>query len=96
MRPSGSVRALDGNFCTPVQGAMLRLPFRGFITTNYDPGLIRAGESMGPDVASTSYSTWMDQETPALRWASGDVFKGETCPVFFAHGSLTNAARRSY
>src|SRR5262249_25213059 len=43
---------------TEVQGLLVRLPFRGHITTNYDPGLLEARRLLRPDVRATGYATW--------------------------------------
>ncbi len=76
----------DGKHFTPIHRAILRLPFKGFVTTNYDPGLIEARRVVRQEVANTSYATWRDRDAVG-RWVSGDVFNREVCPIFFAHGS---------
>ena len=45
--------APDGNRYTPIHGALLRMPFRGYVITNYDPGLLEASPLFGSTVAAT-------------------------------------------
>lgn len=72
---------------TDVQGLLVRLPFRGHITTNYDLGLLEARRLFRPDVRATGYATWQDHD--ALRaWHTGEVFGECACPVLYAHGVL--------
>lgn len=75
----------DGNRFTPVHGALLRIPFRGYVTTNYDPGLIEARLTLRPDIGATGYATWKDPDS-LQRWYTGDIFQEERCPILFAHG----------
>jgi len=70
---------------TEVQGLLMRLPFRGHVTTNYDLGLLEARRLLRPDVPATSSATWQDDD--ALRaWNTGEVFGDHACPVLYAHG----------
>jgi hypothetical protein len=75
----------EGNRFTPTHGALLRLPFKGCITTNYDSGLIEARARMRPDCPQTGYATWKDADAVA-GWDSGDVFPQHPRPILFAHG----------
>ena len=70
---------------TEVHGLLVRLPFRGHVTTNYDPGLLEARRLLRPDVPATGYATWRDHD--ALRaWHTGEAFGDRACPVLYAHG----------
>jgi tetratricopeptide (TPR) repeat protein len=75
----------DGNYFTPLQSALIRLPFKGYITTNFDPGLLEARYRLRPDSRPTGFGTWRDTDVVA-RWQSGDVFSEQQCPILFAHG----------
>lgn len=74
-----------GHYFTEVQGALVRMPFRGYVTTNYDPGLIEARRKLRMDVRDTGYCTWKDEDT-VYRWLNGVIFTEQSCPVLFAHG----------
>jgi hypothetical protein len=68
----------DGKKYTPIHDALLRMPFRGYVTTNYDPGLIEARHALRPDVTDTGYTTWKD--TVELgKWYRGEVFSEHAC-----------------
>jgi hypothetical protein len=70
---------------TEVQGLLVRLTFRGHVTTNYDPGLLEARRLLRPDVPTTGYAAWQDHD--AIRaWHTGDIFGDHACPVLYAHG----------
>ena len=75
----------DGSRFTPVHAALMRLPFRGYVTTNYDPGLLEARLAVRPDVGATGYATWKDDDA-VYRWLTGDIFEEQPCPILFAHG----------
>jgi len=76
----------DSNRFTPMHAALLRMPFRAHITSNFDPGLLMARLALRPDLRGTGYATWKDADAIA-RWQNGDVFADEPCPILFAHGS---------
>lgn len=76
----------DGNHFTPIHTALIRLPFRAHITTNFDPGLLEARLALRPDLRGTGYATWKDADAVA-RWQNGDIFDEQPCPILFAHGS---------
>ena len=76
----------DGNRFTPIHAALIHLPFRAHITTNFDPGLLMARLALRPDLRGTGYGTWKDADAIA-RWHNGDIFADELCPILFAHGS---------
>ncbi len=75
----------DGRTYTPLHAALLALPFRGYATTNYDPGLLEARRELRPDVRETGYATWRDHDT-LRRWHTGDAFEAHACPILYAHG----------
>lgn len=75
----------DGNPFTPTHQLLLELPFRGYATTNYDPGLLEARRVARPEVAATGYATWQDSDQ-VRRWLTGEVFQEHGCPILYAHG----------
>jgi SIR2-like domain len=76
----------DGKPFTPIQRLLLELPFRGYVTTNYDPGLLEARSAVLSGVRATGYATWQDSDL-VRRWQTGEVFEARACPVLYAHGS---------
>jgi hypothetical protein len=79
-------RRADGRRYTDTHAALLRLPFRGYVTTNYDPALDFARMDLRPDSLTTGTPTWQDDEE-VHRWYTGDVFRREEdCPVLWLHG----------
>ena len=77
-------RGDDGNAFTPAQAALMHLPFRGFVTTNYDSGLLDARTRFRPDVPAASWATWKNTAAVA-DWITGKVFS-DPCPILFIHG----------
>jgi hypothetical protein len=75
----------DANRFTPLQGLLLSLPFKGYITTNFDPGLLEARLKLRSDSLATGFGTWRDGDL-VDRWHSGAIFEEQPCPVLFAHG----------
>jgi hypothetical protein len=76
----------DGRRYTATHAALLRLPFQGYVTTNYDPALEFARMDLRPDSLTTGTPTWQDDEE-IHRWHTGDIFKrGEDCPILWLHG----------
>ncbi|MGH8908706.1 MAG: hypothetical protein ACRD0K_19970 [Egibacteraceae bacterium] len=75
----------DGNPFTPVHRALLTLPFRGYVTTNYDSGLLEARRACRPRARATGYCTWKDRD-PLRAWLTGEVFGEQSCPILYAHG----------
>ncbi|MDP8238009.1 MAG: SIR2 family protein [Candidatus Hatepunaea meridiana] len=71
---------------TETHEKLLRIPFKGYVTTNYDPGLLEARYEIRRDTGFTGYATWKDQDS-VQRWFTNDIFKEEICPILFAHGS---------
>lgn len=78
-------RGPEGSHCTKAHRVLMTLPFRGYVTTNYDPGLLEARRVVCPDIPTTGYATWKDQDA-VQRWYTGDVFEQATKPILFAHG----------
>ena len=82
----------DGRAFTPAHAALMRAPFKAYLTTNYDPGLVEARRVVRPEIRDTSFAVW-NQQFKMNAWASGDVFRSEqTCPVLFAHGVADDPA----
>ena len=75
----------DDRRYTQIHEALLRLPFRGYVTTNYDPALDYARVAVRPNCNSTATPTWQDEEE-LHRWYTGDVFNAEACPILWLHG----------
>jgi tetratricopeptide (TPR) repeat protein len=75
----------DGNRFSPAHSALMELPFRGYVTTNYDPGLIEARLASAIGIPATAYSTWRDKDH-VQRWYTGDIFSEYIRPILFAHG----------
>lgn len=82
----GPQRGDDGKRYTPTHAALLRLPFRGYVTTNYDPALDFARMALRPDCLTTGTPTWQDDEE-VHRWLTGDIFSQPgDCPILWIHG----------
>jgi tetratricopeptide (TPR) repeat protein len=75
----------NGRMFTPVHGLIVETPFRGYVTTNYDPGLIEARHALLPHVVATGYATWKDDQAVS-QWLTGDIFKTVQCPILHGHG----------
>lgn len=76
----------DGKRYTPTHAMLLRLPFRGYVTTNYDPALEFARMELRPGSLTTGTPTWQDDEE-VHRWLTGDVFElAGACPILWLHG----------
>jgi tetratricopeptide (TPR) repeat protein len=75
----------DGKRYTSTHGALLRLPFRGYATTNYDPGLLEARLDQRRDVSATGYATWQDPEL-LQGWLDDSAFGPGARPILYAHG----------
>ena len=52
----------------------MRLPFRGYVTTNYHPAIDFARMDPRPENQVTSTPTWEDDDE-LVRWYNGDIFK---------------------
>ena len=66
----GPRKGADGRY-TATQAALLRLPFRAYVTTNYDPALDFARAELRPESLSTGTPTWEDDDE-VYRWRTGD------------------------
>jgi tetratricopeptide (TPR) repeat protein len=79
-------RGSDGKPYTVTHAALLRLPFSGYVTTNYDPALDYARADLRPDSLTTGTPTWRDDEE-VYRWYTGDIFgRAGDCPILWLHG----------
>lgn len=77
-------KGADGKRYTPTHAALMRLPFRGFVTTNYDPALEFARTELRPQCLNAGTPTWEDDDE-VYGWRTGDAFRKE-CPILWAHG----------
>jgi hypothetical protein len=83
----GARHGADVKRYTPTHAALLRLPFRGYVTTNYDPALDFARQEFRPNCLSTGMPTWQHDDE-VHRWLTGDVFDDpHACPMLWLHGS---------
>ena len=76
---------IDGRAFTSVHSAIVQLPFRGLVTTNYDPSLLEARHDIRPEMGATGWGVWR-QDDAVRAWLTGDVFRSDTTPILFAHG----------
>ena len=83
-------RGSDGAEYTLIHELLMRLPFQGYITTNYDTGLHAARIRLHPDDANQGYSTWKDEDA-VRRWIYGDVFERHARPILSLHGIYDRA-----
>jgi hypothetical protein len=75
-----------GAFFTETQRLIANLPFKGMVTTNYDPGLWNALLACQPQCRSQSVATW-DDEDIVNSWYTKDIFhKADLCPILHIHG----------
>lgn len=98
----GPRRGPDGRRYTPTHAALMRLPFHGYVTTNYDPGLEFARMELRPGCLTTGTPTWQDDDE-VHRWLVGDdaapkeegregwlsnkpVVPQDECPILWLHG----------
>src|ERR1700749_3795090 len=82
----GPRKGSDGKRYTATHAALLRLPFRGCVTTNYDPALDFARMELRPGGLTTGTPTWQDDDD-VNRWYNGDIFRQpEDCPLLWLHG----------
>ncbi|HLM59070.1 MAG TPA: SIR2 family protein [Pyrinomonadaceae bacterium] len=98
----GPRRGPDGRRYTPTHAALMRLPFHGYVTTNYDPGLEFARMELRPGCLTTGTPTWQD-DGEVHRWlvrdaaapkedgregwlSSKTVVPGDECPILWLHG----------
>jgi hypothetical protein len=74
---------------TQLHRLVAQLPFRGIVTTNYDPGIWNALLDYRKDACKTPPATWYDADI-VRKWVSGDIFRDSVCPVLHLHGSWTH------
>ena len=79
------MRGKDGHLFTALHAALVRLPLRGIVTTNYEAGILEARLTAFRDEPSTSFCTWRDSSA-VHQWLTGRVFDEDRLPVMFAHG----------
>jgi hypothetical protein len=75
----------SGRTWTAVHELTCRCPFKGVVTTNYDPGIVDARMRVRTRASATGFTTWTD-ELGLDRWRTGEVFGDAELPVLFAHG----------
>jgi hypothetical protein len=80
----GPRKGPDGRRYTATHAALLRLPFRAYVTTNYDPALEFASAELRRESLGTGTPTWEDDDE-VYRWRTGDVF-ADDCPMLWIHG----------
>ena len=69
-----------------MQELVVRCPFRGVITTNFDPGVLNARIAVRPQAMATGFCSWTD-DVVLDQWRTGDIFRTDAeLPVLFAHG----------
>jgi SIR2-like protein len=73
-----------GHAYTPLHQAIVELPFKGLVTTNYDPGIYEALKFCRPEIHISS-NTWKDDHY-VQDWYKGYVFKEGMYPLLYAHG----------
>jgi hypothetical protein len=76
----------DGSF-TEAHQKLASLPFKGFVTTNYDRGLIDAWQVTHPGMGSKSVATRLNNVV-TNRWLTGEIYKQDLRPIFHAHGII--------
>ena len=77
--------ASNGKGYTDVHDLLMRLPFRGYVTTNYDNALSLARAAADPKLGGESVGSW---DNPQLYndWASRAVFEKNKKPILHLHG----------
>ena len=73
----------QGGPFTPTHGALVQLPFQGFVTTNYDPCLEEACRELRRDRRAISF-TW--KQNRVSWWLNGDSQDPIDLPILQAHG----------
>ena len=75
----------DDNRYTEIHAALISLPFRGFVTTNYDTALHEARQRLRPELPFAGPVTWKDEDD-VRRWLTDQIFDENPCPILSAHG----------
>lgn len=82
----GESRHSGGPLYTNVHGALLNLPFCGYLTTNYDSGLDHARMKIRLGCTNSATPTWEDLDE-VHRWRTGDALQNPGhCPILWLHG----------
>lgn len=81
----GPKKGNDGRAFTAVHELLLRLPFRGYVTTNYDPSLAEARQAVCRGSAVGCTGTWQDTSF-VHNWLTGEIFQPGNCPLLYLHG----------
>jgi hypothetical protein len=74
----------DGRHYTAAHSAIVRLPLRGVVTTNYDPGLVEARHEQRPET-TTAYGVWK-QDGACREWLHRVPAENDL-PILFGHGT---------
>jgi SIR2-like domain len=76
----------NGKRYTRVHELLMSLPFRGYVTTNYDPALDFARGEIRSHCRTTGTPTWRD-DAVVNDWLTGDIFdESDACPILWVHG----------
>lgn len=71
---------------TATHEALMKIPFSGYVTTNYDAGLLEARLALRPAVTAVGWSTWRDGDELEFWRDPARMASPFWCPVLFAHG----------
>lgn len=81
----------NGKRYTATHAALLSLPFRGYLTTNYDEGLAFAREEFRKQHAAVGTPTWQDEDIVA-KWLNAKAFaENDDCPILWLHGVISQS-----
>lgn len=75
----------DGPSYTETHLRIMQMPFRGYVTTNYDRGLLEAHRVAVPSAFSVDYCTWSNDQK-IRKWHTDEVFDSAEKPILHAHG----------
>jgi hypothetical protein len=81
----GVQRGTDGKTFTTTHAALARLPFQGYVTTNYDPGLEEACGELCRDRRPRSFN-WRDNRVSL--WLRKEPQDMRELPILHAHGDI--------
>lgn len=83
---------LPGNRPTACHRLVMRLPFKGFVTTNYDSGLGHAWRDEHGEIG-TELDVATHADGDAVRqWLDGSIFGASTTPIMHLHGAVDRPA----
>ena len=74
-----------GRSFTRAQGEVMLTSYKGFVTTNYDPGLLEARIRLRENPTATGYCTRLNRDK-LTEWLDGSLFDKEDWPILYAHG----------